>query len=52
MIIIYTYWDDDINYFDVDVEVGKRSWMDVDGDDDGCDVGGKEWMEMMMMLGR
>ena len=29
------YWDDDINYFDVEVEVGKRGWMDVDGDDDG-----------------
>ena len=29
--------DEDINYYDVEVEVGKRSWMDIDGDDDGGD---------------
>ena len=35
--------DEDINYFDVEVEVGKKSWMDVDGDDDGGDYYYRGW---------
>ena len=37
--ILYKYRYEDINYYDLEVEVGKGSWMDFDGDDVGCDVG-------------